>query len=139
MAKRVSTRRIKKDRLYTYEEAGEALGLSAATIRAWRADGLEVLTATKPHYVLGAELIAYVKSKQHNRSVKMPLDQMFCFKCKAPKSPLWSMVDYVPINDRRGRLTGLCEDCDGPLQRFVSKADLSKFREIFDITIKRES
>jgi hypothetical protein len=64
------------------------------------------------------------------------MDQMYCLSCKAPKKPLWGMVDYVPVNDTRGRLTGLCETCESGLQRFVGKGDLSKFGQIYEITIK---
>ena len=136
MAKRVSTRRIKKHRLYTYVEAGVDLSVTPLTVRSWRSSGLQVMTANTPHYILGAELIRYVEGKQAKRSVKMALDQMYCFKCKAPRKPLWAMVDYIPANDTRGRLTGLCEACEGGLQRFVGTADLGKFDGIYDIAIK---
>lgn len=139
MAKRVSTRKIKKHRLYTYDEAGGALGITSHTVRSWRTAGLHVMTASKPHYILGAELISYLEKKQAKRSVKLGLDQMYCFKCKAPQTPLWAMVDYIPINDTRGRLTGLCQACEGGLQRFVGKGDLDKFERIYDVAIKSMS
>ncbi|OAN77499.1 hypothetical protein A8B82_12925 [Sulfitobacter sp. EhC04] len=136
MAKRVSTRKIKKHRLYGYDEAGGALGVTPHTVRDWRASGLEVMAATTPHYILGAELIRYIEDKQAKRSVKMALDQMYCLKCKAPRKPLWGMVDYIPTNDARGRLMGLCEACEGGLQRFVGKGDLGRFGQIYEITNK---
>ena len=136
MAKRVSTRKIKKHRLYGYEEAGAALGITPHTVRSWRCSGLSVMAASTPHYILGAELIRYIEDKQAKRSVKMAIDQMYCFKCKEPHKPLWGMVDYITLNDTRGRLTGLCEACEGGLQRFVGKGDLGKFDKIYEITIK---
>jgi hypothetical protein len=139
MAKRVSTRKIKKHRLYTYEEAGIALGITSHTVRSWRSCGLQVMTASTPHYILGDELIGHIERKRCKRSVKLGLDQMYCFKCKTPNIPLWGMVDYVPINESRGRLTGLCGSCEGALQRFASKGDLGKFGQIYDITIKSMS
>jgi hypothetical protein len=136
MAKRVSTRKIKKHRLYSYDEAGDALGVTPHTVRAWRAGGLQVMAATTPHYILGAELIRFIEEKQAKRSSKMALDQMYCLKCKVPRKPLWGMVDYVPSSAARGRLTGLCEICEGGLQRFVGKGDLGKFGQIYEITRK---
>ena len=136
MAKRVSTRKIKKNRLYGYEEAGNALGVSPHTVRTWRASGLVVMAATTPHYILGAELIRYVEDKQAKNSIKMGLDQMYCLRCKKPRKPLWAMVDYLPINDAKGRLTGLCETCEGGLHRFVGQDDLGKFGQIYEITNK---
>ena len=136
MAKRVSTRKIKKHRLYGYEEAGGVLGVTPHTVRSWRTSGLQVMTASTPHYILGAELIRYIADKQAKKSIKMGLNQMYCFKCKTPKKPLSGIVDYIPINDTRGRLTGLCESCAGGLQRFVGKSDLGKFGQIYEITTK---
>ena len=136
MAKRVSTRKIKKHRLYGYDEAGAALGVTSHTVRSWRPSGLNVMSASTPHYILGAELIRYIEDKQAKRSVKMALDQMYCLKCKSPHKPLWGMVDYVPVNETRGRLTGLCEACEGAVQRFVGRDDLGKFGQIYEITIK---
>lgn len=139
MAKRVSTRNVKKHRLYSYEEAGGTLGVTPHTVRSWRSSGLQVMAASTPHYILGAEMIRYLEDKQAKKSVKTGLDQMYCFKCKAPQKPLWAMVDYIPINDTRGRLSGLCGACEGSLQRFVGKSDLGKFGEIYEITFKSES
>ncbi|MEP2890525.1 hypothetical protein [Tateyamaria sp.] len=136
MAKRVSTRKIKKHRLYSYDEAGDALGVAPHTVRAWRANGLEVMAATKPHYILGAELIRYIAEKQVERSFTMALDQMYCLRCKAPRKPLWGMVDYIPNSDTKGRLTGLCDACEGGLQRFVGKGDLVKLGQIYEIASK---
>jgi hypothetical protein len=139
MAKRVSTRRVKKDRLYTYDEASELLGITSGTVRSWRSSGLSVMTASTPHYILGAELIAYVEKRQRKRSVKSCLDKIYCFTCKDHRKPLGSMIDYIPITATRGRLMGLCETCEGQLNRFAAKADLGKFTGIYDIAIKNLS
>jgi hypothetical protein len=136
MGKRVSTRRVKKHRLYTYEEAGNALGVTSHTVRAWRASGLEVMTASKPHYILGAALIDFIERKQAKRSGNREPDEMLCFTCNVYRKPLGGLVDYIPITDTRGRLMGLCGTCDGSLHRFAGKADLGKFDGIYDVVIK---
>jgi hypothetical protein len=136
MAKRVSTRRIKRHRLYTYDEAGTALGLTSHTVRSWRSKGLQVMTARQPHYILGETLIAYVAEKQTKRSSKPCLDKMRCFTCGQQKRPLGALVDYIPITETRGQLTGLCETCEGAMYCFAGKAGLGKFDGIYDIAIK---
>jgi len=133
MAKRVSARGIKKDRLYTYEMAAELLGVSVQTVRSWRSLGLVVLIAKKPHYILGEALIEFLCKRQEKRSVKMRADQFYCFICRSPQCPYGMMVDYVPINDFRGRLEALCEVCEGRCQRFASEASLNRLGEIFEI------
>ncbi len=136
MAKRVSTRRIKKHRLYTYEEVGDALGVTRHTVRAWRADGLEVMASGRPHYILGAALIEFVAHRQAKRSAERKPDEMLCFTCKVHRKPFGALVDYIPITETRGRLLGLCGTCGGSLHRFAGKAGLGKFDGIYDIAIK---
>ena len=133
MAKRVSARRIKKDRLYTYEMAGEQLSVSVQTVRSWRSLGLSVLAIKKPHYILGEALIEFLGKRQERRSVKMRVDQFFCLTCRSPQRPYGLMVDYVPINNVRGRLEALCEVCEGRCQRFAGEASLKGLGEIFEI------
>jgi hypothetical protein len=133
MAKRISARGIKKDRLYTYEMAGEQLGVSVQTVRNWRFLGLNVLTNKKPHYILGEALIEFLRKRQEKQSVNLHADQFYCFTCRSPQRPYGMMVDYVPINDVRGRLVSLCEVCEGSCQRFASEASLNGLGEIFAI------
>jgi len=139
MVKRVSTRRIRKNRHYTYDSAGTALGLSPATVRSWRVAGLNVMASCKPHYILGEALIEFVEQRQPKRAGSMPLDKMYCFSCRARTTPLGGMVDYVATTDMTGRLVGLCERCEHPVHRFVSVADLADFHDIYDVAIKPRS
>lgn len=136
MGKNVSTRRIKKDRLYTYQGAGDLMGVTSDTVRKWGPRGLHVMTSTKPHYILGEALIAFVAEKQAKRASKPCLEKMYCFTCRERRKPHGAMVDYIPINDTRGRLTGLCEDCEGLIHRFAGRASLAKFDGIYDIAVK---
>ncbi|MEP3329293.1 hypothetical protein [Sedimentitalea sp.] len=135
MAKRVSTRKIKKNRHYTYETAALVMGLTPQTVRSWRAKGLSVMTGQKPHYILGEALIEFVKLHCPKRTNKMPLHLMNCFGCGEHRKPMGAMVDYLPITDARGRLMGLCEVCGCPMNRLTSKAGLVKFDGLFDIAI----
>ena len=139
MGKRVSTRRIKKDRHYTYEMAADVLGLSPRTVMSWRNDGLQVMDTGRPHYVLGEALIEFCKKRQAQRSIGMAVDQMYCFRCREPRRPYGAMVDYVPINDVRGCLVSLCEECERPLGRFTQLVALPELSQFFDITTNTAS
>ena len=139
MGKRVSVQKVKKDRHYTYEEAADLLRLTSHTVRSWRPKGLSVMDSRKPHLILGEALIEYVERNKTKRSLQLCVDQMLCFTCKAPRRPLGGLVDYVPFTDTRGRLVGLCEVCEGSVQKFATKARLHEFDEIFDIAIKNRT
>ncbi|WP_299410966.1 helix-turn-helix domain-containing protein [uncultured Roseobacter sp.] len=133
MGKRVSTRGIKKHRHYTYEDAACILGLSVQTVRAWKGEGLKVLDQGRPHYILGEALIEFVAKRQQKRTITLAADQFYCFKCRAPKKPFGMMVDYVPINQIRGRLEALCETCERPCQKFSAEASLAALSKVFAI------
>ncbi|MEH6739865.1 MAG: hypothetical protein V7695_15150 [Sulfitobacter sp.] len=53
MAKRITSRQIKKPRQYTYDQTAPALGVSPQTMRGWRAAGFHVLTGNVPHLIIG--------------------------------------------------------------------------------------
>lgn len=133
MAKRVSTRRIKLHRHYTYESAADVMGVSVQTVRSWRPQGLAVLADKKPHYILGVALIEFLARRQVKRSVRLATDQLLCFTCRKPQRPYGMMVDYVAINETRGRIVALCEVCEGRCQRFVSEKALAELDRIFEI------
>lgn len=94
------------------------------------------MTERKPHYILGEALIEFHAARNTKKCRKMALGEMFCFSCHAPTKPFGAMVDYIPINDSRGRLTGLCEVCESPVQRFAKLSALPEFAEIYDVAIK---
>jgi hypothetical protein len=135
MGKRVSTRRIKKNRHYTYDSAGMALGITSSTVRSWVKGGLCAMTDGKPHYILGEALIEFLDRRLPKSAGPMPIDQMYCLPCRSRKAPLGGMVDYIPVTDNRGRLVGLCESCERPIHRFVSKSDLLGFSKIFEVAM----
>ena len=120
MAKRVSARRVKIHRQYTYEAAAEALGVTAHTVRAWRAVGLAVMVSPNPYLILGSELRRFIE----NRAPKLAQNQFYCMSCRAPRVPYGGMADYLPINPVRGRLIVLC----GPAKRCATSLCRSRWR-----------
>lgn len=139
MAKRVSSRGIRKHRHYTYSDAADVLGVTVQTVRSWRDGGLQVMTGKRPHYILGESLIEFLQIRRENLAVAMARDQIFCLSCRAPRRPYGMMVDYVPITATRGRLVALCEVCEGQCQRFASKASIPELAQIFEFASKSGS
>ncbi|SEK62649.1 hypothetical protein SAMN05421666_0707 [Roseovarius nanhaiticus] len=136
MAKRVSARRVKVHRQYTYESAADALGVTAHTVRAWREVGLAVLDSQKPHLILGRELKRFIESRMSTKSRKLALDEFYCMSCRAPRAPYGAMADYVPFNTTRGRLVVLCGVCETPCNKFVSFKMFSELIEILTIATR---
>lgn len=129
MAKRVSTRRIKGNRAYTYEEAAEALCVTPQTIRAWRKKGLDVMVEQTPHLILGHVLKAFVATQVAKARTQLRIDQVYCLGFKAARHPYGMMADYVAKDDATGHLKTLCDHCGSPCVRFIKASDLSDFAE----------
>jgi hypothetical protein len=132
MGKRGSTRGIKVNRHYTYEDAADVLGLTYRTIRAWREKGLCVMTSSRPHLILGEDLIGFIES-QHQPSGRLEPDQFRCFTCQAPRRALDRIVFYTSTAPKRGQLEAICEVCEGRCFRFAGEAGLPKLAQYFEI------
>lgn len=120
MAKRVSARRVKIPRQYTYDSAADVLNVTVQTVRAWRPLGLAVLDSQKPHLILGYELKRFLDSRKPKTTCKLEPDEFYCVLCRAARTPYGAMADYVPFNTVRGRLVALCGVCETPCNRFVT-------------------
>lgn len=136
MAKRVSARRIKIHRQYTYEAAADTLGVTPHTVRAWRAVGLAVMDSQKPHLILGSELKRFIESRAPKSAPKLALDQFYCMSCRAPRAPYGGMADYMPINPARGRLIALCGTCETVCNKFVSLKIYNELAQILTIAMR---
>lgn len=135
MAKRLSARRIKAQRTYTYEEAGDALGVTMQTVRAWRRDGLAVMDGQKPHLILGAVLKAFIANRAKKSKAILAPHEFHCMSCRAPREAYGGMADYVAITPTRGVLSTLCGVCEGQCVKFASNAQLPAFAEKLTIAI----
>ena len=136
MAKRVSARRVKINNLYTYEEAGEAVGVTPQTIRAWRDDGLPVLDGQRPHGVMGFALKDFIDKRIRKSKRKLSAHEFYCLTCKAPRTAYGGMADYVRMNEQRGRLEALCSVCEGRCNRLVRLVDLPRLSASLEIVTK---
>ena len=136
MAKRPNPRSIRAARPYTIEEAAEALDVSIGTVRGWAKAGLPIMKSERPYLILGEALREFLQLRA--AGVKAPLqpDQLYCFTCKAPRTPLGLMVDLIPQTAKTARLAGLCDVCGGTCNRMVSKFAIDRFSRIFDVAIK---
>lgn len=132
MARRVSVRGIGKNRHYTYEQASDALGLSVQTIRAWKGLGLAVMTDTRPHVIVGEDLIAFVLSRR-KPTVRPAPDQFRCFTCQTLTRPLEGIVFYTPLTSTRGNLEAICERCEEPVFKFAGERRLSELGRTLEI------
>ena len=135
---RASARRIKSDRTYDYREAAEAVEVTVQTIRAWRKQGLRVMTDKRPFLVLGADLKAFIRESKQARKTPLSIGRFYCMSCKGPRAPAYDIADYEPKSATHGRLTAFCAACGGSCSRIVRRSDLPAWREQCEIGGKND-
>lgn len=136
MAKRPNPRAIKAARTYTVEEAATALGVSIGTIRSWVKSGLPLMKSQRPFLILGDALRSFLEDRAKAAKVPLRSDQLYCFSCKAGRTPMGLLVDCIPQTPKTARLLGLCEDCSGTCNRMISQTKIDHFSRIFEIAFK---
>ena len=121
----------------SYEVAELALvcGVSRSTIRNWIRAGLPAMTDQKPILIYGADFKQWREATLKTKKQKCTPGQMYCFKCRKPKHPALSMVEYHADNVRRGRLAALCETCERPMFRACSLSKISQAMPGIDVQI----
>lgn len=136
MAKRPNPRSIKAARTYTVEEAAQALEVSIGTVRSWVKSGLPLMRSRRPFLILGEALRDFLEDRAKRSKVPLHPDQLYCFTCKAGRTPMGLMVDCVPQTPKTARLLGLCDVCGGTCNRMISRSKIDRFSEIFCVVIK---
>jgi hypothetical protein len=139
MAKRVSARKIKIHNQYTYQQAADALGVTVATVRSWKAQGLLVLDSQKPHLILGFALKEFLNRRTRKPKRRLVKDQFLCMTCSAPTRAYGGMADYHPYTEARGRLEALCEVCQGLCGKFASPSICTELAPIMAIATRNRN
>lgn len=122
-------------RNYTVEEVAAMYGVFKGTVRNWIKAGLPVLDDKRPMLILGSDLAAFHQAKRTKNKQKCLPGEMYCVRCRTPKSPALRMADYQPVTGTMGNLIAICPDCNSIMNRRVNLAKLEQVRGNLDITM----
>ena len=128
---------IKINRNYTVEEVADRLGVHKNTVRGWVKTGLPVCDARRPTLILGPDLREFLQQKRQTRKRRCKLFELYCMRCRSPKRPAGNMVDFVPLTELTGRLTGICPDCETMMNRYTSQASLILIKGDLDVQMPK--
>jgi hypothetical protein len=106
------------------DEVGRALSIHKNTVREWLKRGLRAIDGRRRTLIVGRELRSFLETRRAARKRPCPPGTMYCVRCKTPRRPAGGMVDYRPLADTRGNLTGICPVCEALMNRCVSLAKL---------------
>jgi hypothetical protein len=135
MSKRGPNHRlVKLNRSYSVEEIARLYSVHKNTIRGWVEAGLPVLNERRPMLILGRELASFLQARRSKNKRTCQPGEMYCFRCRAPKSAAGDMADYHPDTEKLGTLKALCHDCYCVMNRRVSLAKLEQVRGKLNVT-----
>jgi len=127
-------RRVKIHRSYKVEEIAGLFDIHRNTVRAWIKAGLPTIDDKRPMMIPGRELIAFLQARRVRNKQSCRPGEIYCVRCRAPKSPAGDMAEYKPITEKVGNLTAICPVCGSMMNRRVSLAKLALVRGKIDIT-----
>jgi hypothetical protein len=129
-------RLVKIHRNYTVEEIALLFRVHKNTVRAWIKCGLSTITDKKrPILILGTDLAAFGWARRPNNKRPCQAGEIYCVRCREPKTPAADMVDYVTVTATLGNLIAICPDCDAIINRRVSLAKLPQICGRLEITM----
>jgi hypothetical protein len=123
--KRLNPRRVKIHRNYTVEEVAKVFRVHKNTVRGWLKAGLQPIDGRRPILFLGRQLAGFLHRRRERRRQRCRAGELYCFRCRAPRTSAARRADYLPITASSGNLRGICSDCGTRMYRRVSLRKLA--------------
>ena len=128
-------RLVKIHRNYSVEEIAGLFGTHRNTVRRWIKTGLPTCDDKRPTLVLGRSLMEFLYTKRTKNKQPCKLGEIYCVRCRTPKTPAGNMAEYQAVNGRTGNLIGICPTCELLINRRVALAKLPAFQALLEITL----
>jgi len=117
--RKANPNRVKLHRNYTARELADRLGVHKNTVRHWQGKGLTPIDDQRPQLFKGAAVRAFLAGQYAKRKRPCPVGTLYCFKCREPRPPVPTCVEYVQLRPGSGNLGGICIDCGTVMHRRV--------------------
>jgi hypothetical protein len=135
--RRLNAGLVKIHRSYSIEEAARTLGVHKNTIANWLKNGLNPIDDRRPVLVQGFVLRTFLQERRSRQKMRCAVGELYCLKCRAPKSPLDRRAIYIPLSSSGGNLKGRCSDCLSIICRRISIVRLHEFGAVLTISYKQ--
>lgn len=131
--RKYNTNLIKETLNYSIYDIASLFVIHRTTVRQWLKEGLPMIDNHKPFIVLGTDLKEFLKKRQGNRKTKCNSNELYCCKCRVPRTSWENIVDLKILNARRLLIMGVCSLCDTRTNKLSSLKNLYEIKEIFDV------
>jgi hypothetical protein len=129
--RKIDLRRIRVRVCYFVPEAAALLRVTEGTIRTWLRAGLPALDRNRPTLILGADLKAWLQGRQISRRHKCGPDELFCLRCRRPRTLRPNSREFIEKNPKRLMIRGKCSTCDTVMHKVASRANAAEARSVF--------
>ncbi len=136
--RRYNTRRIHLTTSYSALEVAELFGLHKGSVLNWIKQGLKIIDQHKPYLIRGSDLFDFLNKRQKQRKVSCQPNELYCFKCRAPRRPLNESIQITKRNNCRLKIEGCCFICNTKMFRDGALSKLDEFRKIFSIELQSQ-
>ncbi len=136
MAKRLNPNLSKMHYSYSVKEVGDLYNIHPHTVRNWIKKGLPVIDEQRPVLIHGLVLREFIRKQNTKQKHPCAINQIYCLACRKPQVPAGEMVDYVPSDERKGCLTGLCPVCDRVINKYFSFSNIDQIKQKLDVNIR---
>ena len=126
---------VKIHRSYTVEEVASLCGHHKNTVRLWIKDGLPTINDKRPMLIPGCLLKEFLQARRRKNKCPCKLGELYCVRCRAPKSPAGNIAHFTPDNEKVGNLEAICPDCDAMMNQRVNMGKLGQIRKKIDVTL----
>lgn len=132
--RRADWRRIKSKTSYTFDEAARALNIHRNTVRHWvKTGGVQALTGSRPHLIIGADLVRFLKDRQRGRKQKCGPGELYCLRCRKPRAPVPGLIQIESVTATRGKIVGMCSTCEALMHRFIAVRNIAAAERDFAV------
>ena len=131
--RKYNTNLIKKTLSYSIYDIASLFRIHRATVRQWIKEGLPLIDNHKPFLVLGSDLKEFIKKRQGKRKTKCNANELYCFKCREPRTSWENIVDLKILNERSFLIMGICSQCNTQTNKTTSLKNLDEIKKIFDV------
>jgi hypothetical protein len=135
--RRLNAGLVKIHRSYSIDEAARTLGVHKNTVVNWLKNGLTSIDDRRPVLVQGLVLRTFLQERRSGQKMRCAVGELYCLKCRAPKSPLDGRAIYIPLSRSGGNVKARCSHCLSIICRRVSIARLHEFSAILTISYRQ--
>lgn len=130
--KRNITKKIKKNRIYSFKEISNLFNIHIRTVQEWRKRGMKVIDEySKPYLVEGVILREFLKQKSAKRKCPLKDGEFYCTKCGTNRKSIGNKIHYnftqklIGKNQKQVIIKGVCVVCGCRLNLFSTEKKLN--------------